>query len=183
MLKLFIVTTLDEWSLIYRRMSASQCSMCSGSLWPLMALMVILLAFLGANLFTAVLTYAYSHVLNRQHSRKKRLGDLARKQDGPQALAYMEDDMKAVAMHQLMSFNNVGLRYGPSVMEGRIVKIVDPKRTKTDGEATQPLRQLESLPPVDTAEDFTREQTQQYGEYGGMDGEMEAVWNDDIECV
>ena len=59
----------------------------------MMLLMVILLALLGANLFIAVLTFSYSQVLNRQDLAKKRLGDLARTQDGPTAILHMEGEV------------------------------------------------------------------------------------------
>lgn len=121
MLTLFIMTTLDEWPLIQRQLEASNCDVCAGSyLWPMMLSMVILLSMLGANLFIAVLTYAYSQVLNRQHSAKKRLGDLARQQDGPSAVIYMEGEVQKVAMHQLLGHHGIGLKYGAGAHEGAV---------------------------------------------------------------
>ena len=133
MFTLFIMTTLDEWPMIQRQMQGSDCAMCGGSMWPLMLVMVILLALLGANLFIAVLTYSYSQVLARQHMSKVRLGELARQQDGPSAVVYMEGEMQQVAMHQLLGQHGIGLKYGAGAHAGQAMTTIKMQDETNDG--------------------------------------------------
>eukprot|EP01052_Picozoa_sp_SAG31_P005011 SAG31_NODE_214_length_20084_cov_2.644684_15_plen_1882_part_00 len=68
-LTLFIVVTLDEWPLIQRPIEDSGAS--TGFLaWPIFAVMVVLLALMGANFFVAVISYTYTSIRNREATRR-----------------------------------------------------------------------------------------------------------------
>ena len=113
MLTLYIMTSMDEWPLIERRLQLSQCSTCAGLLWPMMLIMVILLAFLGANMFVAVLTYSYEKVMARQHQARIKLVETAKTQDGPSCNPIMEGaGQSAVTIHQLLSQHGFEPKHG-----------------------------------------------------------------------
>jgi hypothetical protein len=98
---IFIVATLDEWPLLARAVQDTGITT-AYMIWPLMAILVVLLGLFGTNLFIAVLEHSYMKVRHREWLVDRAVEKLAHHQDGEESNATMQKTGQAAVRDSLI---------------------------------------------------------------------------------
>jgi hypothetical protein len=97
----FISSTLDEWPLLVRAVQDTGITT-AYMIWPLMAILVVLLGLFGTNLFIAVLEHSYMKVRYREWLVERAIERLAHHQDGEESMATMQNPGQAAVRDSLI---------------------------------------------------------------------------------